>query len=174
VSRGVNDLDIPHLNEKHALDDRSAVRWLMSQWRPGDVLMTTRLGWPAVWWYGGFSVADNVEAQPDRRRFVEMLHVSPGPDCRGRPLEQITHGARRLLVYFGFRDAPDGFEDLLFHDLTEIGVVTSYNEFAGLGRATVVDLGPSVVQTQFAVLARRSTSEPPLDGCVGGKPARRW
>ena len=43
---------------KHGLDDRAAVRWLMRQRQPGDAVMTTRLAWPAVWWYGEISIGN--------------------------------------------------------------------------------------------------------------------
>ena len=52
VTRGRNRLDIPHGTDKQQLNDRAAVRWLMDQRQPGDIVITTRFGWPAVWWYG--------------------------------------------------------------------------------------------------------------------------
>ena len=49
--RGDADLLFPTIfNSKQGLDDRSGVRWLiMALRRPGDVVLTTHLGWPAVW-----------------------------------------------------------------------------------------------------------------------------
>jgi hypothetical protein len=173
VARGKDRLDIPHSNQKHQLDDRAAVHWLMDQWRPGDAVMTTRLGWPAVWWYGGISIADDARADRsiDSASSYEMMHVSPGPRCRPRPLEKTSTAARRLLVYLGFRDVPPGFENLLMQHLDEVGIVTQYAEFAGLGRGVVVDLEAPFVQT---ALPRQRAAGGGLGGCVGFKPARRW
>ena len=43
-TRGRVDLEGRHGSiYKHQLDDRAAVRWLMSQRKPGDVLMSTHL-----------------------------------------------------------------------------------------------------------------------------------
>ena len=44
LARGQADLEARRRSTvKHQLDDRAAVRWLMSQRKPGDVLMTTPL-----------------------------------------------------------------------------------------------------------------------------------
>ena len=52
VRRGRNELELARPIIKHHLDDRAAVGWLMQHWQPGDAVMATHLGWPAVWWYG--------------------------------------------------------------------------------------------------------------------------
>src|SRR4030095_15972475 len=104
----------------------------------------------------------------------EMTHLPPGADCRSRPLEKIPGSAHRLLVYFGFRDVPPGFESLLFQDLAKVGVVTEYEQFAGLGRTAVVYLGSSDVPSYFAGRANDSSAGPRLEGCVGVAPIRRW
>ena len=59
ISRGWGNLKLEHAyGSKHGLDDRAAVRWLMRQRQPGDAIMTTRLAWPAIWWYGDISIGE--------------------------------------------------------------------------------------------------------------------
>jgi hypothetical protein len=174
VVRGTTDLDVPHPGDKHQLDDRAAVHWLLAQRQPGDVTMTTRFGLAALWWYGEISIRDEDGAGGRTREggaLYEMEYRRPGPACAGRPLEPVPGGAR-LLVYLGFRDVPAGFETLLMHTLDEVGARTGYREFAGLGRAVVVDPGaraPAEPSTHS-----RHVIGDALEGCVGVRPARRW
>ena len=80
-----------------------------------------------------------------------------------------------MLVYFGFQDVPPGFADLLLHSLEALGTVSSYNEFAALGRAAVVDLhdpGSETVASQAPTSAVDPTVT--LGGCIGVTPALRW
>ena len=84
----------------------------MQQRQPGDALMTTRLGWPAVWWYGRISIA-NPEAlgrpQPDGGGMDQMVHVPQASACQGRIRSMTSwRNQRRVLVYLGFRDVPEG------------------------------------------------------------------
>ena len=61
--RGKEDMRVARPpDNKHELDDRAAVRWLMRQRQPGDAVMTTHLGWPAVWWYGGIPIGNSEAA----------------------------------------------------------------------------------------------------------------
>ena len=50
VVRGVRPGD-----SNHALDDRTAMAWLLAHRQPGDAIVTRLLGLPAIWWYGGGS-----------------------------------------------------------------------------------------------------------------------
>ncbi|WP_410971650.1 hypothetical protein, partial [Salmonella sp. SAL4437] len=48
VRRGVPDLRLrPRSN--YGLDDRSSVRFVLANHRPGDAILTTHFGLPAVW-----------------------------------------------------------------------------------------------------------------------------
>ena len=42
----------------HSVDDRSAIRFVMTQRRPGDAMLVTHLGLPAVWWYAGVDLSE--------------------------------------------------------------------------------------------------------------------
>jgi hypothetical protein len=177
VARGRARLDIPHSNHKHQLDDRAAVRWLMDHRRPGDILVTTRLGWPAVWWYGRISIADDVAARqsmPESFAFYEMLHLPPGPECRLQSLATASTVGRRLLVYYGFRDVPAGFDQLLVQSLNQVGVVTGDRKFAAGGQTLVVDLKPLLSPTDVPDRSRQGSPGARLEGCVGIKPAQTW
>jgi hypothetical protein len=177
VRRGAENLKLEHAHgSKQGLDDRAAVRWLMVQREPGDAVVTTRYAWPAVWWYGDISIADEQTAAgrlPDGGAMYEARHVNADSACQQNPLREVLKGRRRLLVYAGFRDGPPGFDDLLLHSLEELGAVSAYREFAELSRAAVIDLGPrsEAVTPRFP-----GTADSPrgLGGCVGLRPATRW
>jgi hypothetical protein len=169
VRRGYANLDIPAPVDSHDLNDRSAVHWLSAQWQPGDILVTTRLGWPAIWWYGHISIA-RPEPSVIRSEGYVMTYEPAGPRCR-TPLER-PPGARRLLVYLGFPDVPDGFEPLLDESLGQIGgVTTRYQQFSGRGRVFVVDLATAAT-ADAAHSAHYDVAK--LPGCVGLKPLRTW
>ena len=175
ISRGWGNLKLEHAyGSKHGLDDRAAVRWLMRQRQPGDAIMTTRLAWPAIWWYGDIPIGNEETAAgrlPDGGVMYEVTHLSPVPPAGRTSSATALKNHRRVLVYFGFQDVPPGFADLLLHSLEELGTVSSYSEFAALGRAAVIDLH---VPGSEAVTARRPSAADPtvtLGGCVGVEPA---
>src|SRR5262245_8374503 len=62
----------------------------------------------------------------------EMLHLPPGPECRLQSLAAASTVGRHMLVYYGFRAVPAGFDQLLVHSLNDVGVVTKDRKFAGL------------------------------------------
>lgn len=66
---------------KHQLDDRAAVRWLMSQRKPGDVLMSTHLALSAVWWYGIIPISDQGGAGSVLDDGSPVYEVGPTTDC---------------------------------------------------------------------------------------------
>ena len=156
------------------LDDRATVRWLMTQRRPGDVLLTTHLALPAVWWYGRIPISnpDRGSRLPDGSQILEIQYVEPGPDCRRDTLRNALRGQSRALVYFGFRidDVPRGFDDLLLDDLSELGAVVEDHRFAGDSRAAVVDLHvpPDGARTARARPGLRAA------GCLDVRVATRW
>jgi hypothetical protein len=176
VRRGAKNLKLEHPQSKQGLDDRTAVRWLMGQRRPGDAVVTTRYAWPAVWWYGDISIGDEHTAAgrlADGGAMYEARHVRSDAACQQNQLRDVLKDHRRLLVYAGFRDGPPGFDDLLLHSLEELGAVSDYSEFAMLSRAAVIDLAPGseAVTPRFPDPADTPGG---LGGCIGLRPAVRW
>jgi len=176
INRGWGNLKLEHAyGSKQGLDDRAGVRWLMRQRQPGDAIITTRLAWPAVWWYGDIAIGhDGIAGRlADGSVMYEVTHET-GAACRRNQLRDAFKNHRRVLAYFGFQDVPPGFGDLLLHSLEALGTVSSYNEFAALGRAAVVDLhdpGSEPVASQAPSAVNAAVT---LGGCVGVTPAIRW
>jgi hypothetical protein len=165
-------------DSNHALDDRSAVRWLIARHEPGDDVLTTRLAWPAVWWYGSFPLADPSVASAaleDGTRLLEVDYTPPGADCRPNALRDALHGRRRALLYVGFPDVPMGYYKFLLDRVNDLGAITDMQRFADLSLAVVVDLTgngkPMPSRDRPAIPGR---SEAALEGCVGVRPALRW
>ena len=179
-SRGKHDIDVgrPRVH-KHSLDDRAAVRWLMARLQPGDAIVTSRLAWPAVWWYGGISVAnadaDGVVRHPAGIPLLEVSHAG-GRECDHHRLREELEAHRRVLVYVGFRDVPPGFEYLLLHALDELGTIEAFAHFSDLGRAAVIDLSdsPQSELTLPIVSSRTVRESVPLRGCIAIRAVRRW
>jgi hypothetical protein len=166
------------LDSNHALDDRSAVKWLIARHQAGDDVMTTRLAWPAVWWYGGFSLADPsvaAAALEDGTRFFEVDYTLPGADCRPTALRDALRGRRRALLYMGFPDVPMAYYQFLLDRVNELGAITDIRRFADLSLVLVVDLTgdgqPMALRDRPAIPGR---GEAALEGCVGVRPALRW
>jgi hypothetical protein len=179
-TRGNIEIDARPSQHKHLLNDRVAVRWLMTQLRPGDAVMTTRLGWPAVWWYGGISIAnadsEGLVRHPDGVALLEVEHAGPESECGDDRLREDLKGYRRVLVYVGFRDVPPGFDYLLLHTLDRMGAIAAFSRYSDLGLAAVFDLeGPAAADLTLHVVSPKTTQGPaPLDGCAGVRAARRW
>jgi len=165
-------------DSNHALDDRSAVRWLIDRHKAGDDVMTTHLAWPAVWWYGDFSLADPsvaAAALGDGTRFYEIDYTAPGPDCRPNALRDALRGRRRALLYVGFPDVPTAYYRLLLDRVNDLGTITDMKKFSELSLVVVVDLTgsgrPMALRDRPAIPGR---GEAALEGCIGVLPARRW
>ena len=176
--RGKEDMRVARPpDNKHQLDDRAAVRWLMRQRQPGDAVMTTHLGWPAVWWYGGIPIG-NTEAAggrlPDGSAMYEVTHESVEATCGRNELGEALKDRRRVLVYLGFRDVPAGFDDLLLHRLEQLGDISAYYEFSQLSRALVIDLHAPGAQAATPRVRPTASATVTLVGCVGVHPALRW
>ena len=160
---------------KHGLDDRAAVEWLMQQRQPGDAIVTTRLAWPAVWWYGGISLANfdspNVQS-PGVAAMYELTYQSE--DCPSPAFQDVLKNHPRVLMYLGFRDVPEGFDELALTSFSKSGALTAYREIAVLSRAAVFD-GRGVAEgSPSPVITRPVPESPPLTGCVGLRPMQRW
>jgi hypothetical protein len=158
--------------DKHQLDDREAVRWLRSQWKPGDVLMTTGLALPAVWWYWMIPISDEAGAGsvlPDGSPVYEAIIT----DCVSPQLGEVLKKHPRVLLYLGF-DVIPGFDRALLSNLAQLGGMTAYREFFRLGRAAVIDL--RVPASGSILRLDRTTTPEHLDAglCVGVRRAERW
>jgi hypothetical protein len=175
VAEGRRNLDVGTPGDSnHALDDRKAVRWLMDRRQPGDVIMTTRLGWPAVRWYGGISVRRNPGGTlPDGSVMLDVSLEGPESACRDQ-LRAALEGRRRVLVHVGFPDMPMGFYELLLHELAAFGTVVESARFSELSRVAIVELhAPSPTLDPPAPSAANG-AHVGLDGCIGVRTARRW
>jgi hypothetical protein len=149
-------------NLKHDLDDRAAVRWLMSRRQPGDAILTTKLAWPAIWWYGEVPIGTDAAAHGRMPDGGAMHIVTPpelDPACTGTPLPEALRGYRRVLVYIGFPDFPDSFPDRLLRRLDELGSTTAFQRFGKIGQGAVVDL---------------HSIPPTSSGCIAVQPAIPW
>jgi hypothetical protein len=178
--RGEHDLaNRPRSN--HELDDRAALRFLLARWQPGDVLATVHMGLPAVWWYGGLSVAGptNGSVNPrDGSPVLEIQHHWPGPECRATDLMSALVGRSRVALYLGFDShIPEGLQELVLDTLSQHGAVTTFRTIAEEGRAAIFDLRLppkpwTITYTSVIGNALPDVARPP--GCVGFKIASRW
>jgi hypothetical protein len=170
VFRGAHGLVDGRGASNHDLDDRTAVRWLMSQRQPGDALLSTHFGLPALWWYGGIPIAGPTiggSQLPDGSPVFELSYV--GKPCESGQLRDALKDQRRVLVYLGFRfdDVPAGFDDLVWLRLRTIGEIPVYLEFAGRSRVLVLDRrpdAPASVDLRGAPFPTEALSR--LDGCL--------
>lgn len=163
-------------NTNHQLDDRMAVEWLLTQHRRGDVVVTTRLALPAVWWYANASVSPPALGGflRDRSPILEVDYVERGRGCHDEELRNALLAYERAVVYLGFRfdDVPPGFDDFLLRELRGIGRVREAPRFSGVTRALVVDIVPPEQGSVRATTLVDSTA--PATGCIAVRPARRW
>ena len=146
IFRGAPGLLAGRPASNHELDDRTAVRWLMAQRHPGDAVMTTHFGLPALWWYGDIPIGAPIgggSRVPDGGAVFELSYR--GRPCEPEQFRDALKDHRRLLVYLGFRfdDVPAGFDELLWLRLQELGSVPVYREFAE--RSRVIILGNGII-----------------------------
>ena len=169
----------------HGLDDGRAVRVLAQLRQPGDVVLTKRLGLPAVWWYGKIDIADPGAGRRvhDGAQLLEIWHVWLGTEgCRRRTqlraLEESLAGVSRAAVYLGFDSkTPPGFQELVLNDLSRIGTRVFYSPVGTEGVVAIYDLRkkPEMLTADASTVEPdRSSQSGPLDGCVGIRPAERW
>jgi hypothetical protein len=180
LNRGKDDFLMGRPRQtNHAVDDRSAVRWLMARRQPGDVLMaTTRLSLPALWWYGGVPISDPNAGtrQQDGSAIFKVEHNWPGPRCEQNNLGDALRNHQRVAVYLGFRsdDWPKGFDEWLFEGLTELGTITAEKGFGEESRATIVDLRRPGKVVEEARHDPALAQPPRPTGCLTVEPSRRW
>jgi hypothetical protein len=177
VPRGYRTLEVaPHTN--HSLNDRHGVEMLLLGHQPGDVIITTKLALPAIWWYGRAVLggAHQGAQLPDGTLILEARFQDAGAGCRrGRSSLEVLAGRTRAHLYFGFRfdDVPDGFDQLLLDELARVGSISSLLDIPDVGRVIVLDLGePALVVPTLTPLMHPHPVN--LDGCISLQPARRW
>jgi hypothetical protein len=178
LRQGTVALRLEQSRTNHGLDDRTAVRWLMAQRRPGDAVITTHLGWPAIWWYAGLAPPGGGEAwrglPAETITMLEARYENAGP-CPSGQLQAMLSGHPRTLVYLGFPDEPDVLSEALLRALAAEGALTAFREFGELSRAAIVDLGSPGLDVPYtthrAGTARRRAR---VDGCMDVRPARPW
>jgi hypothetical protein len=163
-------------NTNHQLDDRMAVEWLLTEHIRGDVVVTTRLALPAVWWYANAPLSPPTLGGflRDRSPILEVDHIERGRACHADELRNALLMYRRAFVYLGFRfdDVPPGFDDFLLQELRGIGRVTESQRFPGVTRALMVDIVPPKQENARATTLVDSPA--PTTGCISVRPARRW
>ena len=180
VQRGESDLaNKPRSN--HSLDDRAALRFLRARWQPGDVLATVHMGLPAVWWYGGLSVADPAKGSINPRDgspVLEITHHWAGPECSSADLKSALVGRSRVAVYLGFDSRnPEGLQELVFDTLSQLGTLTTYRAVAEEGQAAIFDLRLPPKPWKVIVNSVSGTPLPVIrrpPGCAGFHAASRW
>jgi len=170
----------PRIVGNHELDDRAAVRWMMARREPGDVIITTHLAEPAVWWYGGVSIADpdRGRRQSDGSPILAVDAGGPPRACDQGALASALRGRKRALVFLGFRfdDQPAAFDDLLFWRLSDLGLMTAYRGFAQRSRVAVFDLSAASRPRVATVRPGAKPDDPsiPVDRCIQVAEAERW
>jgi len=184
VERGRNSLIVR--GDNHGLDDRRGLRFLMTQRQPGDVLLTTHFGLPAVWWYGGIDISGpkgGSRFARDGGPIFELRHVGFGAErCRiRRPLTELDEalaGSNRAAVYLGFEsNTPAGFQERVLDELSRRGTVIAFRRIGSEGVAAIFDLRlppqPSIESAPWPPGSRlKQVPRPP--GCVGARLAERW
>ena len=155
------DIGVPG-DSNHSVDDRSGVRWLMLQRHPGDAIVTTRLGWPAIWWYGGIPLPQFEDGQlTDGTALYELTYHPHRQRCRALA-EPLGHH-QRILVYLSFPDLPMTVAPRVERQVLALGSVAARRQFTS--------------ETRVFVMRVDGTAAPAMDaaaGCVDVTPARRW
>jgi hypothetical protein len=155
----------------HALDDRAAVAWLLGHRRPGDAIVTTQPGLPAIWWYGEVNLANGDVARLADGTPVLEADVAPDAECPERSLRRALQGRRRALVYLGFGfEGSNDLDRVLLAAATEHGKMVSLVRFAEIGRVAVIDLTATHPGPSDAEAAGEAAVRP----CVVARPAAVW
>lgn len=174
LSRGKGDIENRLRSvHKHRLDDRAAVRWLMSQAQPGDALITTHLALPAVWWYGDVPLSDESRPGSVLRDGSPVYEVDYTTECSTPHLDEALRNRQRVLIYLGF-DVIQDFDRILLENLSRLGDMTANARFGDLGRAAVVDLRLPPSDKIMRLERESAIQSAPGVGCVSVRPGRRW
>jgi hypothetical protein len=155
------DVGVP-AESNHSVDDRTGVPWLMRHRQAGDAIVTTRLGWPAIWWYRGLPLPQYEEGQlPDGTALYELTYHPDRQRCR--PLVEPLGQHRRVLVYISFPDLPRKAYPLVERELDALGTIAAQRQFTSETRGFVIRVEGTAPQATAAT-----------GGCVDVTPARMW
>jgi hypothetical protein len=145
------------------VDDRAAMAYITSIYRPGDLILVTASSWPAAQWYGTRSV---------RAVTRTVKPLAAGPRCAPNELSTAVQGYRRVLAYAG---APTSIlprrDDVLRWRLSEVGRIVQQRTFAtdalsaGSGWLYIVDLTGSAGAQPSQSLAASALKKIPY-GCL--------
>ena len=166
-------------SDNHELDDRAGVGWLLAQRRPGDVVITTKLALPAVWWYGNAPLGHAAESGGRLADGTPILETGFAParvTCGDNELRAPLAGYNRVLVYLGFRfdDVPDDFDDRLLARLEQLGIVVAAERFSNVGRAVIVELVEGARRKEEGTRRKEEGRPATARGCLTVEAARRW
>ncbi|MGE3889375.1 MAG: hypothetical protein AB7H81_23325, partial [Vicinamibacterales bacterium] len=147
--------------------------------QPGDVLVTTHLALPAIWWYGDVPMGEDTA---DGSRLADgtpilVVGFAPGRmECGGNELRAALAVHRRALVYLGFRfdDVPKDFDGRLLSTLSELGPMVADERFSAGGRAVIVELSRTRPGQLSPADAGSRAGPSRLGGCLTMEDARRW
>jgi hypothetical protein len=176
IVRGYQHLDVgvPAVSN-HDLDDRSAVAWLKARHRPGDAIVTTQLGWPAIWWYGDLSIRHHAIGRelPDGTLMLTASYERERPNCREQ-MHTALQRRQRVLFYAGFPDEGLNFYDVFVAALEPNSIVVEFARFGANSLVAVVELYTATEASFVKEPAQAPGDGPKSDGCVTLRPARRW
>jgi hypothetical protein len=168
---GIVDLISRRPNDSNrGIDDRGAIAWLMSQRHEGDPLIATKLGLPAVWWYARIPIESGADHFKDGARLLVAEYLTASSDCDQARLTRYLEGSSRASIYFGLKDYPEGFDELVLSQLTEHGAATALRRFGDISRAAIVDFDFPPRAEYKGWDANRT----PLPGCSQFSPASPW
>jgi hypothetical protein len=144
---------------------------------PGDVIITSRLGLPAVWWYGGISVSPpNLGLGTADGTRVLRVGFRSGDECRAGDVPVLE--GRRALIYLGFNsNDPAGLRELAMDTLARRGRIMAFRAIAEEGIVAAFDLNG--IPVPWAPVAAGSPGPlrpdvPRPAGCLGFFQEPRW
>ena len=175
--RGWRDIQIARpADSNHHFDDRTGVEWLLAQRQPGDVVFTTQLALPAIWWYGRvpLSLPNAGRSLPDGSPILELSIEPAGSTCNDAAVWQAFASHRRVLVYLGWHieQVSGGFERLVLRELRRVGDLTDLRRFAGDTGAAVLKVDSSGASFRAHDADSYHVTHP--EGCLSVRPAARW
>ena len=184
VQRSRDNVSLRAVNN-HGLNDRLALSFLMVQRQPGDVLIATYQGVPAIWWYGDVSIADpnaGKTYERDGSPIFELIHEGPdSPICRknraGPQLQRVLAGARRAAIHLGFHsNSPLGLQEMILDTFNEFSRLVAFKRIANEGAVAIFEIGSPPEPAAIAAaqgLWRTADAASKLPGCISVRRAER-
>jgi hypothetical protein len=167
---------MPSSGANDGLDDRSAARWIRERAGSGDAVMTTRAGWPGLWWYWGVRLEDvrRINHLPDGAVMYELFYEAGGTTCEPS-IEDVIRRHPKVLAYVGLLDLPAGFHRRLLEELSMNGRVVATDRFALMSRVAMVVPDSTETELPAVPLPTRAPRIPALvGGCIGVRAPEVW